>query len=83
VILTQLLQGLTGDGHETAAIPHQPIAQEEEGFSLVVVIAIALILAAGTMGVLYRASGGLVGSVRQGDHRQALEAAHRLERPNC
>jgi len=55
--------------------PHQPIAQEEEGFSLVVVIAIALILAAGTMGVLYRASGGLVGSVRQGDHRQALEAA--------
>jgi len=53
----------------------QPLPEAEQGFSLAVVVVIALILAAGTMGVLYRASGGLVGSARQGDHRQALEAA--------
>ncbi len=53
----------------------KPAAEAEQGFSLAVVVVIALILAAGTMGVLYRASGGLVGSARQGDHRQALEAA--------
>ncbi|MCX5947637.1 MAG: hypothetical protein NTY67_05460 [Cyanobacteria bacterium] len=37
-------------------------------------MAIAVILGANTFGVLYRASGGLVSSVRQGDRRQALEA---------